>query len=78
MLLVLLSFFPAASAPAQAVYARWFDKAGGTVPESVQGAAEDAATNITVIGTFYGPTNKIGTTTLTNWLATSKPLFVPV
>lgn len=67
----LLSLFPTANAPAQAIYARWINKSGGTVPESVLGATEDASTNIYVLGRFYGLTNKIGTTTLTNWIGVS-------
>jgi hypothetical protein len=70
-LLALVSLFPISTVSAQGIYARWFNKSGGTVPESVLGATQDASTNIYVLGRFYGPTNKLGTTTLTNWLGTS-------
>ena len=70
-ILVLLSLFPAASALAQSIYASWFNTCGGTVPGIVLGAAVDDGTNVNVLGRFYGPTYQVGTTTLTNWLATS-------
>lgn len=66
-----LIFIMPNDAPAQGIYARWINKSGGTVPESVIGAAEDQSTNIYLLGRFYGSTNKVGTTTLTNWLGTS-------
>jgi hypothetical protein len=60
----------ASSVLAQGVYGQWFNTSRGTVPESAIGAALDISTNVYVLGRFYAQTNKVGSTILTNTLAT--------
>lgn len=70
-----LSLLSAGSAPAQSVYNRWMNNTGGTVPESAIGLAEDLSTNVYVLGRYYGFTDKMGNTLLTNEIGTSN-IFV--
>ena len=70
-----LSLSGTGNAPAQAVFNRWMNNTGGTVPESAIGLAEDGGTNVYILGRYYGYTNKMGNTILTNEIGTSN-LFV--
>lgn len=73
--LLFLGFLFPQAATAQDIIPRWINQTGSTVPVTVIQAGSDVNTNFDVLGWYYGATNKVGGTTLTNLLSTSN-LFI--
>lgn len=64
-------YFSVANVSAQGFYSYWINNARGSAPETSVASAEDGGTNVYFLGRYYGYTNYIGNTTLTNEIAVS-------
>jgi hypothetical protein len=66
-----LLFFSSGNLFAQGFYTYWINNARGSAPETCVASAVDIGTNVYFLGRYYGYTNHIASTTLTNQIAIS-------